>query len=330
MVLTLAEIDINDDDIPFEDDIIRNPCNVKAWLRFIDHKYSQVKALDPKPINPDTDHATIIKLPLTKPERQLNMIYERAVKELPGSYKIWKRYLSERRRQASRFPIDSGQYEAANNAHERALVFMHKMPRIWIEYLEFLISQAYVTRVRRCFDRALRALPVTQHRRIWPIYLDFVKKYDIPETGVRVYRRYVKMFPTSIEDFIDYLINVDRLDEGARILADVVSDPKFTSKHGKSNHQMWHELCDMISKNPNKIQSLNVEAIIKSGLNRFTDQLGRLWCSLADYYIRSGLYEKARDTYEEAIHTVKTVRDFSQLFDAYTQFEEGLLWVLEG
>merc|ERR1712226_537568 len=88
------------------------------------------------------------------------------------------------------------------------------------------------------------------------------------------------MFPTNIEDFIDYLIKVDRLDEAARILGDVVSDPKFTSKHGKSNHQMWHELCDMISKNPTKIQSLNVEAIIKSGLNRFTDQLGRLWCSL--------------------------------------------------
>jgi pre-mRNA-splicing factor SYF1 len=31
---------------------------------------------------------------------------------------------------------------------------------------------------------------------------------------------------------------------------------------------------------------------------------------------------QARDVYEEAIVTVKTVRDFTQVFDAYAQFEE--------
>lgn len=40
------------------------------------------------------------------------------------------------------------------------------------------------------------------------------------------------------------------------------------------------------------MQSLNVDAIIRGGLTRFTDQLGKLWCSLADYYIRSGHFEK--------------------------------------
>ena len=78
----------------------------------------------------------------------------------------------------------------------------------------------------------------------------------------------------------------------------------------------------MISKNPTKIHSLNIEAIIRSGLRRYTDQLGNLWCSLADYYIRSGLFDRARDIYEEAIETVTTVRDFTQVFDAYSQFEE--------
>ena len=48
-------------------------------------------------------------------------------------------------------------------------------------------------------------------------------------------------------------------------------------------------------------------------LYRYTDQLGQLWNSLADYYIRSGLFERARDIYEEAIQTVTTVRDFTQV-----------------
>jgi pentatricopeptide repeat protein len=54
-------------------------------------------------------------------------------------------------------------------------------------------------------------------------------------------------------------------------------------------------------------------------------QVGRLWTSLADYYIRQGMYESARDVYEEGLTTVITVRDFSLIFDTLTQFEETLI-----
>ena len=36
-------------------------------------------------------------------------------------------------------------------------------------------------------------------------------------------------------------------------------------------------------------------------------QVGRLWTSLANYYIRQGHYESARDVYEEGLTTVVTV-----------------------
>lgn len=62
-----------------------------------------------------------------------------------------------------------------------------------------------------------------------------------------------------------------------------------------------------------QVKSLKVTDIIRGGLRRFTDSLGQLWCSLADYFIRSGHFEKARDVYEEAIQTVMTVRDFGQV-----------------
>ena len=123
-------------------------------------------------------------------------------------------------------------------------------------------------------------------------------------------------------EFVDYLKTVDRLDDAAVLLGKIVNDHNFVSKKGKSNHTLWHELCELISKNPHKIKSLNVDAIIRGGLRRYTDQVGHLWNSLADYYIRSGLFERARDTYEESIQTVTTVRDFTHVFDAYAQFEE--------
>ena len=53
--------------------------------------------------------------------------------------------------------------------------------------------------------------------------------------------------------------------------------------------------------------------------------MGEQWCLLADFYIRQGLFEKARDIYEEGIQSVQTVRDFTQIFDAFAAFEEELI-----
>lgn len=185
-----------------------------------------------------------------------------------------------------------------------------------------MTGQCKISRSRHIYDRALRALPITQHHRIWPLYLSFLKSFTIPETAVRVYRRYLKLFPEDAEEYIEYLTEAGKLDDAAQQLATVVDNEHFVSKHGKSNHQLWNELCELISKNPDKVHSLNVDAIIRGGLRRYTDQLGHLWNSLADYYVRSGLFDRARDVYEEAIQTVTTVRDFTQVFDAYAQFEE--------
>jgi len=47
---------------------------------------------------------------------------------------------------------------------------------------------------------------------------------------------------------------------------------------------------------------------------------------LADYFIRLGQFEKARDMYEEAVDTVVTVSDFSMVFDSYSQVRSGEVW----
>ena len=67
------------------------------------------------------------------------------------------------------------------------------MPRIWLDYCQFLIDQKKITRTRHTFDRALAALPITQHSRIWPLYLKFVRSQPIQETAIAVYRRYLKV-----------------------------------------------------------------------------------------------------------------------------------------
>lgn len=193
-------------------------------------------------------------------------------------------------------------------------------------YLQSLIRQKLVTRTRRVFDRALCALPVTQHDRIWELYLSFVSQEGFPiETSLRVYRRYLMYDPSHIEDFIEFLLNSGLWQEAAERLASVLNDDQFYSIKGKTKHSLWLELCDLMTRHAKEVSGLNVDAIIRGGIRKFTDEVGRLWTSLADYYIRRELFEKAGDIFEEGMTTVVTVRDFSVIFDAYSQFEESMV-----
>ena len=68
-----------------------------------------------------------------------------------------------------------------------------------------------------------------------------------------------------------------------------------------------------------------MEAVIRNGLKKFTNEVGRLWVALGEFCIGSGNFERARDVYEEGMKMVMTVRDFGQIWDAYSRFEYGLL-----
>lgn len=288
-------------DLPYEEEILRDPFKLKGWWRYLVARASA-------------------------PFKKRSILYERALKALPGSYKLWHAYLRERLDAVRPFPITHPSYSSLNNTFERALVTMHRMPRIWIMYLSSLTDQRLITRARRTFDRALRALPVTQHDRVWPLYLKLVSLPGVPvETSFRVYRRYLAFDPSHVEDFIDFLLQSKRWQEAADRLASVLNDDSFYSIKGKTKHQLWLELCDLLTKHATEIWGLKVDPIIRGGIRKFTDEVGRLWTSLADYYVRRGLYEKARDIFEEGISTVITVRDFSVIFDAYAQFEQSAL-----
>lgn len=216
-----------DVDLLYEEDILRNAYSLKYWWRYMDAKKRA-------------------------PAKQRNMIAERALKYLPGSYKIWHAYLQDRRRQVrGRKPSDS-RVERLNRTYERSLVYMHKMPRIWLDYLEFMLTQCKPTATRHAFDRALRALPITQHERIWELYLKFARECPVKESAVRIYRRYLQYEPDGVEDYIDFLLSIQRITEAALKLAELLNRENFVSIKGKSRHALWMELCDLVCKHPSQ------------------------------------------------------------------------------
>ena len=301
--LSVEEFSVSAEDIPYEEDILKNPYSLKAWGRYLDHK----------------KHA---------PPKIRNMIYERAVQEMPGSYKLWKSYLDERRSQLKYKYILGGLAEELNNAYERALIFLHKMPVLWLDYGRFLMGQKKITRTRQVFNRALRSLPITQHQRVWDVYIEWAKTLPVPDTVIKIFRRYLKFRPDEIEDYVDYLIGVGRFDEAALKIMQILDKSEYISKKNKSKEEWWLEFASLVGKYPERMQIPNIEKILRSGLRQCQKHHGKLWTYLADYYIRQGLFEQARDIFEDGIRAATTIRDFSQIFNAYAQFEESVIGAL--
>ena len=79
-------------------------------------------------------------------------------------------------------------------------------------------------------------------------------------------------------------------------------------------------------EDPTSSRKLNIERIIqKDGLEVYKDQSGRLWTGLATYWIKRGEFDRAKSTFEAGIASVLTIRDFTQIFDAYAEFSESLI-----
>ncbi|KAF7158425.1 hypothetical protein CNMCM5623_003428 [Aspergillus felis] len=298
---------IADQDTVYEQDLLRAPGSIKPWLAYIEYKQQ---------------NGTLY---------EQAFVMERACKQLPRSYKLWKLYLEFRinhlrGRNATKY---RGEYQKVNTLFERALILLNKMPKIWEMYLSFLLQQPLVTQTRRTFDRALRALPITQHNRIWKLYKAFARSAS-GQTAVKIWARYMQIHPENAEEYIELLVELGQYTEAVKRYMEILDNPRFQSKRGKSNFQLWTEMVDLLVSKAKQIQtgpqvSIDVDAILRSGIDRFADQRGKLWAGLATYWITKGNFEKARDVFEEGITTVMTVRDFTLIFDSYVEFEESII-----
>ncbi|KAJ2818398.1 pre-mRNA-splicing factor syf1, partial [Coemansia sp. 'formosensis'] len=287
-----TQIDITDDDLRFEEEVSREPYRLKGWLRYIDHKRGSNAG-----------------------GRPITVLFERALKRLPGSYKLWKQYLEHRLSliHTKNALLAEDDYRRVTLCFERALLLLHKMPRIWLLYTSLMTRQADVTAARRVFDRALRALPVTQHRRVWPAYLRFARRVG-GIVAERVYARYVQMWPERTEEYIAWCVAQGRWAEAARRLVAEIDSGRSGSA--------WSRLAQIVGAQPEAVKELRVEAILRDGIARERGA-GELWAALAAHFVARGLVEQARDVYEEAVVKVDSVRDFAMVFDAYAAFEEA-------
>ncbi|TFY60711.1 hypothetical protein EVJ58_g4979 [Rhodofomes roseus] len=375
--------------------------------------------------------------------QRLTYLYEAALVNFPTSFKLWKSYLQTRmtyvlgklvvkKRAGGRKKLpemrealedekedmekwEGGldgvvgweEWKALVATFERALMWLPKMPRIWLLYLSIfnhpfcppLLSH---THARRTYDRALRTLPPSLHARVWARYLLWAESKG-GTTTVAVYRRYLAVDPSITERYTALLLSENNPDprplDAAKLLLSLARKAargEYTSPEGKSPYQLLGDFLDVVEQHAEEVgmdvdatvesheahakaeeeqqsstvptepasvdgqlirfagpavavgsdgktplppydededpirpRKLNIERIVhKDGLEVYKDQAGRLWTGLATYWIKRGEFDRAKLTFENGIASVLTIRDFTQIFDAYAEFSESLISAL--
>ena len=257
-------------------------------------------------------------------------IYQVSLHYLPGSYKLWYNYLKEEREYVqSNYNIPNKHYDEVNMIHEQALIYMMKMPIIWINYIQFMMEQNSITKTKIIFNKALQSIPITQHKKLWDIYIPWIESLSgCHRTKIEIFKRYTKFNPDYKEKFINYLIGIKEFNLAIYLIIEILNEENFYSKENKSQYYYWIMLCQIINNYPEEInlskynKDLDVDKVIRHGIKKYTDEVGNLWVTLANYYIKMGLIEKAREIFEEALEKILTVRDFSLIFNAYLNFEQ--------
>ena len=260
-------------------------------------------------------------------------IYLVSLHYLPGSYKLWFNYLKEEREYVkSNYRLPNKNYDEINHIHEQALIYMMKMPVIWINYIQFLIEQNLITKTKIIFNKALQAIPITQHKKLWDIYIPWIESLSgCHKSKIEIFNRYIKFNPDYKEKFINFLIGIKEFNLAIHLIIDILNDENFYSKENKSQYYYWIMLCQIINNYPEFLdltkynKELTIDKVIRHGIKKYTDEVGNLWVTLANYYIKMGLIEKAREIFEEALEKILTVRDFSLIFNAYLNFEQEMM-----
>ena len=123
---------------------------------------------------------------------------------------------------------------------------------------------------------------------------------EVPETlelSRQVLRRYIAFRPEATEDYIDFLLNNNCIDEAYALLVNIIDDDGFVSRQGKTKFELRMELCKGLAKNPSCVASLSVylgreievEGVIRHCIRLYTDEVGKLWVLLSEYFTRQGL-----------------------------------------
>jgi pre-mRNA-splicing factor SYF1 len=307
-----------------EEQIRKTPYDVMRWYHYLEHIDECLFSKD----NIITTTTTTTTTTMTKTTSNMIKtktiqendyisfriwIGQRSVQQLPNSYKLWKSHLDfVRRKQQQQHYYDNHHHQpeqiSSSSSSYTQIQFMiqlyeqclqettrmHKMPRIWKDYIEWYQSypetMENITQWRHLVHRALQSLPVTQHGSLWTsIILPLLERqkqeqslYDsttttsncyipyIPsETVLRLLRRYCTLDPSYRTRMAQICLQLNRPAEAAELYYQVLNDCEHsytitttatsTETTILTRYDLWMAFSDVVCHYPLECQRANMD-----------------------------------------------------------------------
>lgn len=136
----------------------------------------------------------------------VTLVYERALRAFPSSYKLWTGYLRYRQLETRDLCSANEWFQTVREVYERAVAELPNMPLLWVGYIEFVAASPVprVTMTRHVISRALVALPATQHHLIWKVAKRWCATPAVPGPTVRAVWRVFLAFQRSLRAKREY------------------------------------------------------------------------------------------------------------------------------
>jgi len=98
--------------------------------------------------------------------------------------------------------------------------------------------------------------------------------------------------PEEAEELIELLVEIGKYGEAAQKWIEVLGNPEFRSKAGRSHFQMWSKLGDLLLSHGPEAKGIDLGKIVRNGIGKLSLQGGELWNSLGTYCITKGDFER--------------------------------------
>lgn len=304
---------VRPEDQPFEVELTKNPNSVEAWLKYA--RFKRESSFENRVF-----------------------VIERAVRQFPKNREMWNLYL-QTCQEGLHDPHTTISTSQITRVHRRLLSQFKNESEWWLKYLSFLVNYQphEITLIRQAFNECLYELPLSSHRSVWPLILEYADTVG-GATAANMYCKFLGFasledvaagseFPSqpSIETIILKLVAFGDAGTATDLLLEVLASMLLSSALLSSPFHFVIDFCETLEKFAEEKSDSLIEKVAQAALPKFKDQAGKLFCQLAQYYIARHNTEKARHNFKTGIQECVTTEDFALLYDSYTLFEEQLL-----
>eukprot|EP00835_Amoeboradix_gromovi_P003781 NODE_263_length_12530_cov_0.434881.p2 type:complete len:665 gc:universal NODE_263_length_12530_cov_0.434881:4206-2212(-) len=278
---------IQPDHLLFEQQLIRNPLDIKTWLRYIDYQNDMIPKLH---------------------------LYLRALSKCPYYYKLWYQYLQCKLKMLPPNPLYQDLH-AIKMDFEICFLFLNQMPRIYYLCLDFLINYMpykapFIVHV---LNSALLNLPVPLHKHIWSRIVDYSKHLN-NQLGALLLQRYYYILTnaTEKEDVISLLFKM-------HTPTAVLTFLRFMKSNQNSLLFIQHIICEYTVELHDYI---DIPTLLNDLLSKQFNY--KLLNALARYYIEIKDIENCISTFDRGITKTNNVYDLIMIYEQYLFVMEQL------